>query len=129
MGIKLLLIESQRNQYIQYSEIKVTMINGLTLQTWQEITLVLYKLQDNQRYCQKVYREITTSSSHVRNILKCMEKEDFIRRESKGRIKYIVMTEKGKEIAKNILKLKEDLYRDLSKFEKNEYKTNYETQI
>lgn len=94
------------------------MIHGLNLQGWEELSLTLYNLQNSQRYCQKVYKEVTTASSHVRSIIICMEEKDLVRRRAKGRIKYIILTKKGKEIAKDVLKLKQDLDKDLSEFEK-----------
>ena len=96
------------------------MIRGLSLPGWCNLLLVLDTLQDNQRYCQRVYREISIASSHVRSIITHMEEKDIIKRNKKGRIKHIHITDKGKQIAKDVLKLKQDLNKDLSEFAKNE---------
>lgn len=94
------------------------MIRGLSLPGWSNLLLALNRLEDNQTYCQKVYREVRIASSHVRNIISHLEEKELIKREKKGRIKHITLTRKGKQIAKDVLKLKQDLNKELSAFEK-----------
>jgi predicted transcriptional regulator len=63
-----------------------------------------------------VYREIPVAGSHVRSIISLFEANGFISREKKGRIKHISFTAKGKQIAEDVLKLKQDLNSPLSAF-------------
>lgn len=85
------------------------MIKKLDLLQWHELLVKLYRLPDNHRYCQKLLRNIDLASSHIRSIIFFLEKESFIFRRNQGKIKHIVLTEKGKRTAQIILELKKSL--------------------
>ena len=98
------------------------MLKQLYLPKWSIVLLTLYSIREPYRYCQKIYKntppgETPVASSHVRNVLTLMEINGFITREKKGRTKPIVLTVKGEQVAKDILKLKQDLSKPLSAFE------------
>jgi predicted transcriptional regulator len=85
------------------------MIKKLDLPQWNELLAQLYSLPDNHRYFQKLLKNVDVASSHIRNVILLLEKENLIYRISQSKIKYIVLTEKGKRTAQIILELKRSL--------------------
>lgn len=60
-------------------------------------------------YASTLAKKIHCPSSHIRNILKEMEKAGILVFEKHGRLKLVVLTKKGKEIAEEIEKLQQRL--------------------
>ena len=85
------------------------MLNKLCLPQWSIILITLYHVAGPYSYCQKLYREVDTASSHIRRILSLMEINGFIMRKKDGRIKHIELTLKGRQVAEDVIKLKEDM--------------------
>lgn len=97
------------------------MITQLTLPQWSMVLIALHHIRKPYRYTQRLYREIPSSSpTHIRKILSLMETGGFITRTEGSKIRHIEFTPKGKQIAEDVLKLKQDMEKDLSFFEKNE---------
>lgn len=82
---------------------------NLTLPKWCDVLLVIYKCPENKRYCQKFTSNVNTTINHIREIVKVLEKEKLIQIKPMKKIKQIQITEKGKEVALSIQKIKIEL--------------------
>ena len=97
------------------------MITQLTLPHWSIVLVALHHVRKPHRYTQRLDREIPGSSpAHIRKILSLMEGSGFITKTEGSKIKHIEFTAKGEQIAEDVIKLKQDMEKDSSFFEKNE---------
>ncbi|MFA5032765.1 MAG: hypothetical protein WC614_07080 [bacterium] len=95
------------------------MLSQLSLSHWSMVLIALHHIRKPHRYTQRLYREVPNSSpAHIRKILSLMETGGFITRTEGSKIKHIEFTPKGEQIAEDVLKLKQDMERDVSFFEK-----------
>ena len=85
------------------------MLKKLNIPQWNELLTKLYSLPDNHRYFQKLLKNADVTASHIRSIILLLEKDNLIYRISQRKIKYIVLTEKGRRTAQIILELKRSL--------------------
>lgn len=61
----------------------------------------------NQIYASVIAKEINCTYSHVVKLLKILEKENLIKFEKQGRLKYLTLTEKGEKLAESLQEAKE----------------------
>ncbi len=66
------------------------------------LMLVALKKVSKARYGSILAKEVDCTYSHAVKILQTLEKLALVSFEKKGRIKLIVLTKKGKEVAENI---------------------------
>lgn len=61
----------------------------------------------NKIYASVIAKEINCTYSHVVKLLKILEKENLIKFEKQGRLKYLTLTEKGEKLAESLQEAKE----------------------
>ncbi len=88
------------------------MIQRLKLPRWNEILIEIYKNSSSNKYSQKLNRKIKGSLSHLRAIMKKLEKKNIIIRTPHKNQKNIELTEKGEKIAIAVLTIKTALHND-----------------
>ncbi|MCK5062847.1 MAG: MarR family transcriptional regulator [Candidatus Aenigmarchaeota archaeon] len=67
---------------------------------------ILLALQSNQEnYASTVAKIVDCTYSHTMKILEAFHKEDMVIFEKKGRVKFVRLTDKGKNFAKNFDKI------------------------
>ncbi len=76
---------------------------------WLDVLIKIKMAPENRRYCQKLHREVKTSINHFRAILKRLESKDFIEIYPSKKIKWIILTEKGKEASQAVMNIKSTL--------------------
>lgn len=96
------------------------MLSQLNLPQWGIVLIALYGIKEPYNYCQKLYREVPMASSHIRNILVLMEADGFIMRTRESKIRRITLTVKGRQIAEDVIKLKQDMDKNPSIFPEND---------
>lgn len=98
------------------------MITKLNLPHWSKVLLAVHGMKDKERYTQRLFRRVPIASSHIRNVVLVMETAGYIEKSKgkDGRVKEIRLTIKGVQIAKDVLKLKQDMKRSPLFFENNE---------
>ncbi len=88
------------------------MIQRLKLPRWNEILIEIYKNKNNNKYSQKLNRNIKGSLSHLRAIVKKLEKRNIIKVTPNKNQKDLELTEKGEKIAIAVLTIKTALHND-----------------
>lgn len=78
----------------------------LYLPKWQEILFKINNTPENKRYSQKLVRELKMSINHLRAILKRLEQENIIQIFPTKKIKWIVLTGRGKELSNAVSSIK-----------------------
>ena len=73
---------------------------------WFELLIKINNAPDHKRYSQKLVRELKMSINHLRAILKKLEQEEIIEIMPSKKIKWIVLTEKGRELSQAIMSIK-----------------------
>jgi len=85
------------------------MTSPIYLPVWVNVLIQLYKAPEYKRYCQKMIREIKTSSNHLRAIVRLLAKEELIVITPTKKINHITVTDKGKRIALHMINVKSEL--------------------
>jgi predicted transcriptional regulator len=77
----------------------------LIIPKWFIVLKAIKKAPDDKRYCQKLNREVKLSFNHLRTIIRALERKHLIIIIPKKKIKKISLTEKGRQIASNIINI------------------------
>lgn len=85
------------------------MIHKLRLPRWNDVLLEIYKSQHRHSYCERLNRRVRTSRSHIQAIVKLLEQNGLVERESGKKLKRLTLTDRGKEIALAIQQLRLEL--------------------
>ncbi|MFT4282868.1 MAG: hypothetical protein ACMXX6_00400 [Candidatus Woesearchaeota archaeon] len=74
-------------------------------------TMMLINLYNssNEIYASNLAKNVDCTYSHVVKVLQEMQKANIISFEKQGRLKIIILTEKGKKIAKNLDEIRNSL--------------------
>ena len=72
------------------------------------LLLILYQTK-TASYASTLAKKVHCPSSHIRNILQEMEKSGILVFEKHGRLKLVVLSKKGKEIAEELQSLRQKL--------------------
>ena len=83
--------------------------NSLTFPRWNEVLVAIYNNNGKTSYCQRINRRVKGSLTHLRNIVKLLEKKSLIEIQSMKKIKRLVLTEKGKRVTVALQQVKEEL--------------------
>jgi DNA-binding HxlR family transcriptional regulator len=94
-------------------------MNNLSVPKWFKLVITLYNIPDEQRYSQRLQNKIHITSTHLRKLLFVLESRSIVSRTRVGKIQYIVLTSKGKDIAEMLLKIRQEVNSDES-FEKRQ---------
>ncbi|MBD3184974.1 hypothetical protein GF312_22010 [Candidatus Poribacteria bacterium] len=81
------------------------MAKPIYLPKWTELVMILHSTPPEQRYCGKLHRRTGMTIRHLRNLMSDLEDMKIIEREGKGKIKYITLTETGKQLAELFLQV------------------------
>ncbi len=76
---------------------------------WSDVLVEIYKRAEFHRYCEKLNRGVKGSLSHLREIVKLLEKHDLIEIVPTRKIKRINLTERGKRVSISILNIKSEI--------------------
>ena len=79
---------------------------NLTLPKWCDVLIVIYKTPESKRYCQKFTSNVDTTINHIREIVRVLQDAKLVEIKPTKKIKRIELTEKGKEVAQSIQKIK-----------------------
>lgn len=85
------------------------MIRFIRLPRWQAVIIAIFRSRERDRYAERLYRQINTSRSHVREIVKKLANECLIEISSARKMKLLTLTKKGERIAVSLLDLKAEL--------------------
>jgi len=85
------------------------MMNKLPVHKWVPLIISIYNTPEEYRYSQKLQHKINTTSSHIRKLLKHLESAGLILRKRTRKIQYIKLTQKGKQIAELLMKIKQEV--------------------
>ncbi len=81
----------------------------LYLPKWLEVLMKINNAPENKRYSQKLQRVLKMSINHLRAILKRLENENFIQIYPSKKIKWIILTDKGKEVSQAVMSIKSSI--------------------
>jgi len=82
---------------------------SLYLPRWNDVLVEIYSSANGNRYCQKLNRGVKGSLTHLREVVRLLEKYELIEIVPTKKIKQINLTEKGKRVCINIMNLKSEL--------------------
>ena len=82
---------------------------SLYLPRWNDVLVEIYGSDNGNRYCQKLNRGVKGSLTHLREVVRLLEKYELIEIVPTKKIKQINLTEKGKRACINIMNLKSEL--------------------
>lgn len=85
------------------------MPEDLRLPRWNDVLIAIYKAQQRKPYCQRLNREIRGSLTHLREIVKALADFQLIEVYQGKKTKHIMLTEKGRQVAENLLQIKDYL--------------------
>ncbi len=85
------------------------MSSSIYLPAWIDVLVELYKVPDYKRYCQRLGREVDTSMTHLRAVVKRLSEKRLIEIVPTKKINRIIVTEKGKRIAVAVQAIKSEL--------------------
>ena len=66
---------------------------------------MLYNTPPEHRYCGKLHRKTGMTIRHLRNLISDLEDMNIVKREEKGKIKYISLTGTGEHLAELFLEV------------------------
>ena len=85
------------------------MISMIKLPRWGDVLLEISKTKERYRYCERIQKVVKCSRSHIREIVKTLEKSNLIEITPTTKIKRIELTEKGQKISIAIQTIKSEL--------------------
>jgi len=85
------------------------MTKMLQLSKWSEILIEISKLSDRVVYCELLRKRIKGSLSHIRAVVKNLEKHRLIEIRPGKKIKYLKITDKGRQVVNNLISINEKL--------------------
>jgi len=85
------------------------MSSSLYLPVWIDVLVQLYKAPDYKRYCQRMNRDVKTSMTHLRAVVRRLAEKNLVEIVPTKKIKRIIMTDKGKRIAVAVQNIKSEL--------------------
>ncbi|NQV14348.1 hypothetical protein HQ531_02735 [bacterium] len=82
---------------------------SLYLPRWFEVLIAIQRASDRLNYSQKLNRQVMGSLTHLRAIVKLLEKYHLIEIQPDNKIKRIELTDRGRQISINIQHIQEQL--------------------
>lgn len=73
------------------------------LPKWTELLIALYNSPPEQCYCGRLHKATGTTIRHIRNLIADLENMGIVRKVGNGKIRYIELTETGKQLAEQFL--------------------------
>ena len=78
---------------------------SIDLPKFAEVLVAIYNTSEQQCYCGKLHQKIGVTNRHLRNLIVDLEDMGLIARIGNRKIKYIMLTEKGSELAEHFMKI------------------------
>ena len=81
------------------------MSQKIFLPKWADLLIALYNSSEEQRYCGRLHKQTGITTRHLRSLIDDLEKMNIISVQSRGKIKYIKLTETGTKLAESLVKI------------------------
>lgn len=91
--------------------INLKMIMCLRLPRWNDVLLAIYKTRKENRYCERLNRNLKASRTHIRQIVKLLAQHNLIEIIETKKIKRLAITERGRKVIVAILQIRSELSR------------------
>jgi predicted transcriptional regulator len=75
------------------------------LPKWTELLVALYNAPQEQCYTGRLHRKTGMTIRHIRNLTVLLEERGMISKMGDGKIRYITLTEQGKQLAELFRKI------------------------
>lgn len=85
------------------------MLYFLRLPRWNHVLLEIYRSPEGARYCERLTRRVKGSQSHLRDVVKMLERHRLIRIEPTSKVKKLTLTEKGRKVALHLLEVRAEI--------------------
>ena len=82
---------------------------SLYLPRWNDVLVEIYGAANENRYCQKLNRGVKGSLTHLREVVRLLERYELIEIVPTKKIKQINLTEKGRRVCIHIINLKSEV--------------------
>ena len=82
---------------------------SLYLPRWNDVLVEIHNEVHGNRYCQKLIRRVKGSLTHLREVVRLLEKSELVKIVPTKKIKQINLTEKGRRACIHIMNLKSEL--------------------
>ena len=76
---------------------------------WHDVLLAIYRQKEDHRYSTRLNRYLKGSLTHLRIIVKRLERNGLIRILPQKNKKNIILTDKGERIAQAVMHIREEL--------------------
>jgi len=87
------------------------MITRLYFPSWFELLIIINDLPKDKCYYQNLCRKTKIAASHIRENIKLLNEYGLLEIQHSSKIKYLVLTEAGKQMALHIIMLRSILWK------------------
>lgn len=81
----------------------------LRMPKWNHVLLEIHRSREHQRYCERLNRTVKCSMTHLRDVVKHLERHGLIEFKPASKVKHIEITDKGKRVIYCIMQMKSEL--------------------
>jgi predicted transcriptional regulator len=85
------------------------MPSSIRLQRWNDVLIAISKARNRQCYCERLYKIIQCSRTHMREIVAQLLDENLIEITPSRKIKYLELTDKGKRVIDSLQTINSEL--------------------
>ena len=96
-------------------------LKKIYLPKWFYFLVYLYTTPDKLRYNEKLFRKLDMATSHVRTILNILLEQRLIKKERRGKVKFIELSSKGIDLAQKLWSLMDDFRQEKEFSQSNEH--------
>lgn len=96
-------------------------LKKIYLPKWCYVLVYLYTTPDKLRYNEKLFRKLDMATSHVRTILNILLEQRLIKKERRGKVKFIELSSKGIDLAQKLWSLMDDFRQEKEFSQSNEH--------
>ena len=82
---------------------------SLRLMRWTDVLLAIHRSKDHHCYCERLYRVVGCSRTHIRVIAKRLAESELVEITPIRNVKMLSLTEKGRRVTISLLALKSEL--------------------
>ena len=93
----------------ELAEINLKLIKRLRLPRWNDVLLAIYQDIKENRYCERLNRNLKASRTHIRQIVKLLAQHNLIEIIETRKIKRLAITERGRRVIVAILQIRSEL--------------------
>ena len=87
------------------------MAKAIFLPKWTELLVAVYNSPPEQCYCGRLNKATGMTIRHIRNLIADLEEMGMVTKCGDGKIRYIELTETGRQLAEEFLKISPQLKR------------------